>query len=92
MGVGPVICSAVNNIIAYAESTLKPKSFVLKFPSFEVISTLEGLMHTIQSIFCCSYNCMVGGAVMGYNCLAFSADGNYIASLSSLPDFNLTVW
>ena len=29
---------------------------------------------------------------MGYNCLAFSSDGNYIASLSSLPDFHLTVW
>ena len=42
VGIGPVICSAVNNIIAYAESTLKPKIFVLKFPSFEVISTLEG--------------------------------------------------
>ena len=35
---------------------------------------------------------MIGGAVMGYNCLAFSADGNHIASLSSLPDFRLTIW
>ena len=44
-GVGPVICCAAYSIIAYAESTLKPKIFVVKFPSFELISTLEGLTY-----------------------------------------------
>ena len=45
VGIGPVICSSANNIIAYSESTLKPKIFIMKFPSFDVTSTLEGLVH-----------------------------------------------
>lgn len=52
VGAGPVICCAANSIIAYAESTLKPKIFILKFPSFDVISTLEGLVYATQ--FCVS--------------------------------------
>ena len=45
VGIGPVICCAASSIIAYSESTLKPKIFLVKFPSFEVISTLEGLAY-----------------------------------------------
>ena len=49
VGVGPVICSAINNIIAYSESRLHPKIFILKYPSFEVIKTLEGLVYMTDS-------------------------------------------
>lgn len=90
VGVGPVVCCAANSVIAYSESTLQPKIFVLKYPSFDVISTLEGLV--TQFFYFYIIVCMTGGAVMGYNCLAFSADGNCIASLSSQPDFQLTIW
>ena len=32
------------------------------------------------------------GTEMGYSCLAFSADGNKLASVGMFPDFLLTVW
>ena len=47
VGVGPVVCCAVGNLIAYAESTLQPRIFIIKYPSFELVSTLEGLLYFI---------------------------------------------
>jgi WD40 repeat protein len=33
-----------------------------------------------------------GGAELGYSCLDFSADGEMLASVSTSPDFMLTIW
>ena len=61
VGVGPVVCCAISNLIAYAESTLQPRIFIIKYPSFELFSTLEGLLlylyHAYSGVLCrwCSY-------------------------------------
>lgn len=33
-----------------------------------------------------------GGAQLEYACLAFSSDGQRLASLSGVPDFTLIIW
>jgi len=50
VGVGPVVCCAVGNLIAYAESTLQPRIFIVKYPTFELVSTMEGLLLYIVSL------------------------------------------
>lgn len=58
VGVGPLVCSAVGNLIAYAEDALQPRIFIIKYPSFELVSTLEGNIFYFLCVCVCIILCI----------------------------------
>jgi len=42
-GVGPIAVCPKMGLVAYAESTLQPKLFMLKYPDCSLVNTLRGL-------------------------------------------------
>ena len=90
-GVGPIAVCPKAKLIAYAECTIQPKIFVLNYPGCQVVTVLEGMQ--IIHLYILLYALLnPGGAQLEYSHLAFSSDGKKLASLSSVPDFTLSLW
>lgn len=92
-GIGPIAVSQEQGLIAYCEDSLEPLIYILKYPECSVVHAMKGtdqekgrervnLLHMTSS----------GDAVMKYQDIAFSGDGNKLVSLSGVPDFLLTIW
>ena len=46
-GIGPIAVSRESGLVAYAESSLEPLIFVLKYPKCTVIHSLKGILMKI---------------------------------------------
>ena len=89
-GVGPIAVCPKAKLVAYAECTIQPKIFVLSYPGCQVVTVLEGMQVIHLNVLYALLES--GGAQLEYSHLVFSSDGKKLASLSSVPDFTLSLW
>ena len=89
-GVGAV--AACPGRLAYAETTVKPRIFVLSYPQLDVECVLQGRLACIVAYRRATRINGAGTVQLEYSCLAISTDGGKVASLSGVPEHQLAVW
>lgn len=96
-GVTALTVCQKTGFVAYAETTLKPDIFIIKYPMCLLQYTLKGifvmLLKFVKALLDILYLCLcVGGASLEFKHLAFSNDGKKLVSLAGIPDFKMTIW
>ena len=66
-GVGPIAVCPKMGLVAYAESTLQPKLFMLKYPDCSLVNTLRGLYAKLIPF-------MVGSKILKYRTSPWKVD------------------
>ncbi|XP_063718204.1 cilia- and flagella-associated protein 43-like isoform X2 [Symsagittifera roscoffensis] len=77
-GVGVLVADTKFNLVAFSEVFPQPRIFVHTFAKFEQKAVLKDELGD--------------GAELEYTALAFSHEGNYLASYSGVGDFKIIIW
>ena len=88
------------NLVAFSEVFPQPRIFVHTFAKFEQKAVLKDELGGLFLMYLIRINtivlklgfCFTDGAELEYTALAFSHEGNYLASYSGVGDFKIIIW